>query len=92
MNAQLEVTNSNFFTRDALTMLSIYISTELQTAIFLSRLKLLEINLAGEENINYIKYEIATSCIDTKFHLNAFFFSHSTGITEYFHDISMIYS
>ena len=38
--------------------------------------------------MNYKKFSIATNCVNTQFHLKAFFFSLSTGVRDNFHDIS----
>ena len=64
---------------------------ELQKTIFLSLLKFLEVRFCGKKLVTFVKFQIATNCINPKFHLNAILFSHSTGVRGYFHDISMIY-
>ena len=66
--------------------------SELQKAIFLSLLKLLELRFGeAKKYMNYVKFQITTNCINPKFHINAFFFSHVRGVTGYCHDICIIY-
>ena len=44
---------------------------------FLSLLKLLELRFGRKKHVNYVKFQTATNCINSQFHLNAFFFSLS---------------